>query len=122
MTFDALVLGAGPAGLAIAAALCDAGLRVAGLAPAPPAAPWPNTYGTWCDEMAPLGLGEMFAHRWTDCVVYAAGQELPLGRAYGLFDNARLQAHLLTQVRAGRMAWRRGTAAAAIYGPEACAR
>jgi lycopene beta-cyclase len=115
LTYDAIVVGAGPAGLAIAAALCDAGLRVAGLAPVPPTAPWPNTYGTWCDEVEPLGLDALFGHRWTDCVVYAAGQELPLGRAYGLLDNARLQDHLLARCERSGMVWHQGTAAAVTH-------
>ena len=44
--FDALVIGAGPAGLAIASELCGQGLKVQGLIPAEPSAPWTNTYGS----------------------------------------------------------------------------
>ncbi|HWQ15615.1 MAG TPA: lycopene cyclase family protein, partial [Roseiflexaceae bacterium] len=110
---DALVVGAGPAGLAIAAALCEAGLRVAGLAPRAPDAPWPNTYGIWCDELAPLGLLGLLGHRWEAGAVFLEDGALPLGRAYGLLDNARLQAHLLGRCERGGVAWHRGTAAAA---------
>jgi lycopene beta-cyclase len=108
---DVLVVGAGPAGLAIAAALCGQGLRVAGLAPAPPDAPWRNTYGIWAAELEPLGLPEVLGHRWDDALVYAAGRELALGRAYGLFDNRRLQEHLLAQCERGGMVWHTGAAA-----------
>jgi lycopene beta-cyclase len=93
MIADILIVGAGPAGLALAAALCDAGLHVAGLAPAPPDAPWPNTYGIWEDELSTPTLAAMLKHRWTDCTVYAGGETLPLARVYGLLDNASLQAH-----------------------------
>jgi lycopene beta-cyclase len=41
-------------------------------------------------------------------VVYAGGQRHDLGREYGLFDNSRLQAHLLAR---GGMVWRQGKAA-----------
>ena len=109
--FDALVIGAGPAGAAIGAALCNEGLRVGGLSPTPPAALWPNTYGIWRDELDALGLTHLLAQRWTDCAVYAGGQAFALGREYGLIDNARLQAHLLAQCARGGMAWRQDTAA-----------
>ncbi|MEN9935601.1 MAG: hypothetical protein RLZZ387_2180 [Chloroflexota bacterium] len=112
---DVLVVGAGPAGLAIAASLCAAGLRVAGLTPADPGAPWLNTYGIWADELEPLGLAHMLGHRWSDCTTYAGGRELALGRDYGLIDNARLQAHLLTQCERGGVTWRRGAAARADH-------
>ncbi|MDW8316435.1 MAG: lycopene cyclase family protein [Anaerolineae bacterium] len=108
--YDALVVGAGPAGLAIAAALAEAGLRVQGLAPADPAAPWQNTFGIWADELEPLGLAHLLRHRWSDCSAYADGRELRLGRDYGLLDNRRLQAHLLEQCRRGGVVWHRGEA------------
>lgn len=95
--FDALVIGTGPAGLAIAAALCQRGLSVGGMAPTAPDAEWVNTYGIWDDELDALGLNDLLAHRWSDCVGYFGSEEKPLNRAYGLFDKHKLQAHLLTQ-------------------------
>jgi len=110
MIADILVIGAGPAGLALAAALCDVGLRVAGVTPIDPTAPWPNTYGIWEDELPTPELTAMLKHRWTDCVAYAAGKEHQLARVYGLLDNARLQAHLLAQCERGGLCWQRQTA------------
>jgi len=115
LTVDALVIGSGPAGLALAAALCREGLRVVGLTPVDPDAVWPNTYGIWYDDLERLGLTALLAHCWTDCVAYAGGEELPLRRAYGLFDNPRLQAHLLSQCTRGQMTWERGKAAQVRY-------
>ena len=103
--------------MALAAALCDAGLRVEGLAPAEPAALWPNTYGIWADELELLGLTGLLGRRWDDVLVYAGGREIALKRTYGLFDNARLQAHLLQLCQQGGMAWARGLAAAQSPAP-----
>jgi lycopene cyclase-like protein len=107
---DALVIGAGPAGLAIAAYLGGKGLRVAGLAPKPPQAPWPNTYGIWCDELEPLGLTHLLSHRWKDCVMYAGTMEIALHRDYGLLDKAKLQEHFLQGGDRAQVQWHLGTA------------
>lgn len=107
MTIDVLIAGAGPAGLALAAALDASGLSVEGIAPAGPDSPWTNTYGIWEDELPTPTLAAMFQHRWTDCVTYADGDEIRLDRVYGLLDNARLQEHLLAR---SRVRWRRQAA------------
>jgi lycopene beta-cyclase len=107
---DVLVVGAGPGALAIAAALCAEGLRVTGLAPQPPETPWPNTYGIWADDLAPE-LHGVLGYEWADPRVFVAGHELTLGRRYGLFDNALLQAHLLAECEQGGVVWHTGSAA-----------
>lgn len=112
MVFDALVIGSGPAGLAIAAALCDEGLNVAGLAPVPPPVEWSNTYGIWCDELEPMNLTHLLSHRWQNSVIYAAQQKIALQRDYGLFDNTKLQTYFLERCDRGKMVWYQGTAAA----------
>jgi len=116
--FDALVIGAGPAGLAMAAALCDEGLNVAGLAPVPPPVEWPNTYGIWCDELAPMNLTHLLSHRWQNSMAYASQQEIALQREYGLFDNPKLQNYFMERCDRGQMMWYRGKATAV----EHCAR
>ena len=60
---DALIIGAGPAALAIAAELAGRGLTVDALCPADPEAPWANTYGIWGDEVDRLGLAHLLQHR-----------------------------------------------------------
>lgn len=112
---DVLVVGAGPAALAIAADLAGRGLSVAALAPGDPAAPWVNTFGIWCDEVDALGLGSLLSHRWQNTVSYFgagsdADQPLQHGRAYGLFDKAALQHHWLERCERSGVVWHRGSA------------
>ena len=57
-THDALVLGAGPAGMAMAAELRQRGLSVAIVSPQWPA-PWPNQYGAWLDELPAWAQGAL---------------------------------------------------------------
>ena len=111
---DVVVVGAGPAGLALAASLGETGLRVVGLAP-DPRAPWPNTYGVWLDEVEPLGYAPYLAHSWTDVVAHFGRGELPLGRTYAHFDNAALQHQFLKRCERTGVRWLRGTAARAEH-------
>ncbi len=106
---DAIVLGNGPAGLAIAAALCDQGLTVAGLSPTAPTDPWPNTYGIWVDELEALGLTALLEHRWDNCVSYLPDR-LNHNRSYGLFDKTKLQNYW--RDRSPTVIWHRGKATA----------
>ncbi len=118
--WDGLVLGGGPAALAIAAALAEEGLRVALLAPHDPRAPWPNTYGVWGDEVDALGLGHLLEHRWSHTVSYfgagsadpadPANAPTPHGRDYGLFSRAALQSHWLEACARGGVAILQGQA------------
>jgi len=118
--WDGLVLGGGPAALAIAAALAEEGLRLALLAPHDPRAPWPNTYGVWGDEVDALGLGHLLEHRWSHTVSYfgagsadpadPANAPTPHGRDYGLFSRAALQGHWLEACARGGVAILQGQA------------
>jgi lycopene beta-cyclase/lycopene epsilon-cyclase len=126
---DVLVIGAGPAALAIAADLAERGLAITALAAGDPHTPWVNTYGIWCEEVDSLGLSSLLSHRWSDTVSYfgpgssapgsiAPGGSAPgddglmqHGRAYGLFDKAALQAHGLDRCAAAAVRWQQGQAA-----------
>jgi lycopene beta-cyclase len=108
--FDALVIGSGPAGTIVAAALGELGLRVGGLTASPLRQVWPNTYGIWRDELAALGLTELLGRCWENCVAYYGEGEIDLGRTYGLFDKVKLQNHLLAKCEAGGVEWHQGQA------------
>jgi len=115
-TIDVLVLGAGPAALCIAAALCERGVAVQGLAPDDPAAPWANTYGIWGPEVDELGLQQLLGHRWHDTRSYF-GDQLATGAMvhgidYGLFDKTALQQHWWGPCQNGGVRWHQGRAAA----------
>ncbi|MBK8987239.1 MAG: lycopene cyclase family protein [Chloroflexi bacterium] len=116
--FDALIIGAGPGGVALAAALGDLGLTVGGLTPDDPATPWINTFGIWRDELDAPGLSpDWLSHQWQDCTVYANGREIPLHRIYGLLNNNTVQAHFLNRSQQAGMHWFRGRAAELSHTP-----
>ena len=126
LAFDLLVVGAGPAALAIAAELAEQGLAVAVLAATDPRDPWPNTYGIWGDEVDALGLGHLLEHRWSySCSYFGSGssdQADPAnsptshGRDYGLFDKTRLQQFWLERCEAAGVQWIRGLAQELSHG------
>ncbi|MCT0199829.1 lycopene cyclase family protein [Synechococcus sp. CS-1325] len=117
MTADALVIGCGPAALAIASALCAEGLAVEALAAVEPTRAWPNTYGVWASELEADGIDHLLEHRWSNCVSYFGAEPVAHQHAYGLFDKARLQAHWLEGCARGGLHWHRGTAASIVHGP-----
>ena len=116
MTAEVLVMGAGPAALCIASALVERGVKVAGVAPSAPEAPWQNTFGIWGPEVDALGLAHLLGHRWSHTSSYfAAGlgsEPVAHGIDYGLFDKAALQRHWLTPCQDAGVAWTRGAVVA----------
>ena len=94
---DVLVLGAGPAGMAIASALGKEKLDVEVLSPNGPDEPWPNTYGIWGEEVDQLGLQDLLEYRWKNTVSFfghgALEEQDDENKAtehsldYGLFDR-----------------------------------
>ncbi len=90
------VIGAGPAGLAVAAECAARGVDVVLVAP-DPAARWRPTYGCWVDEAKRVGVDDCLRHRWDDVVAIGARHHA-LGRPYAVLDNDALQARLLAMV------------------------
>ncbi len=88
---DVLVLGAGPAGWAAAAACARAGLETHLVAPAPHAR-WTQTYGAWLDELAAAGATAVAGHQWDVVRVRTTGPGFrTLPRTYCVIDNDRLR-------------------------------
>lgn len=91
---DVVVIGAGPAGLAIARSLVDRGLDCAVVAPPNR---WHATYGAWRDDVESCELGSplsLLARGEWSKVRVVGRREHRLERPYIVFDNDALQASL----------------------------
>jgi lycopene cyclase-like protein len=96
---DLCIAGAGPAGLSLAAACGDLGMRVAVIGPTPERA-WPHNYGMWLDDAERLGVADHLAARWDRTEVVLNGVARDLGRGYARIANSSLQADLLARSKA----------------------
>ena len=114
--FDIAVLGAGPAGLACAAACAEQGLRVVNIAPAPEA-PWTPTYGAWMDELDSLedaAVRGCIEVAWPNAqVAFGAHGSRRIDRAYARIDGDALQRLLLD--RCAAVNFRRATVNAVTH-------
>jgi lycopene cyclase-like protein len=96
-TYDVIVVGGGPAGLSLAAGLGKRGVHVLCCDPTLNR-PWPNNYGTWLDELQPLGLDDCVSHIWEKCAAYVSSdgaKKTQLPRVYARVDRAKLKQRLL---------------------------
>lgn len=92
-TFDAIVIGAGPAGTALSSALSREGLSVALVDPEV-GLPWPNNYGLWLDELPEEMPQSIFEATWDAPIVRFGGEPIELDRGYGRVDGERLRSFL----------------------------
>ena len=91
-------MGAGPAGLALAAACCREGLEVVILDRTHGA--WRNQYAAWEDELVGLGYQDIFKHVWSDAIVWIdEGEKRTLRRSYGVVDNERCRETMLNATK-----------------------
>jgi lycopene beta-cyclase len=88
---DVLVVGAGPAGSALAAACADLGLSTT-LVDRNPQKPWRHTYGAWAHELPPLPH-DAIAARATTVKAFAL-TEHRLDGEYVVLHNEKLRRHL----------------------------
>ena len=104
--WDVVVAGAGPAGLAVAAACATRGLEVALVAPH--LRPWHQTYSLWADELDAAttallgpGSGAVLGSRYPVTVVRTGGGRRDLGRGYARLHNDVVHGLLLDQLATG---------------------
>ncbi|KAG0581182.1 hypothetical protein KC19_4G230600 [Ceratodon purpureus] len=92
---DLVVVGAGPAGLAVAQRVSKEGVNVCVVDPAPQSV-WPNNYGVWVDEFEDLDLLDCLDYTWASAVVYLDdAKEKTLERPYGRVNRTRLKSKML---------------------------
>ena len=111
---DIALLGAGPAGLAAAAACAEQGLRVACVDPEPDA-PWRNGYGAWVDELEAVGAAHAVRARWPRALVYTGSSEHVLARPYARIDNGVLKGWLRERAEGAGAVIERGAAARLVH-------
>jgi lycopene beta-cyclase len=104
---DVLVVGAGPAGRAVAAACGERGLRTLVLDPAP-TRPWRASYGAWHDELPTDLPTEVLAATVAGRAISLT--EHRLGRRYAVFDVPALRAYLDERMADAGVEVRRGVA------------
>lgn len=94
--YDVVVVGGGPAGLSVAAALGARGCQVCCLDAAIDK-PWPNHYGVWRDEFEPLGLEDCATATYPTTAVCVGGarEKTVLQRPYIRVDRVKLKTRLM---------------------------
>nr|ATD53289.1 lycopene beta-cyclase [Gloiopeltis furcata] len=95
-TYDVVVIGGGPAGLSLASGLGRRGVQVL-CADINLDKPWPNNYGTWVDDLQPLGLADCTSHVWqrTAAFVRQDGRKSALDRPYARVDRHKMKKRFL---------------------------
>lgn len=98
--FDVIVIGGGPAGLSLSSGLGSRGVRVL-CADVSLDKPWPNNYGTWVDELQPLGLSDCTSHVWPRAAAYVRSDAAKshLDRAYARVDRHAMKDRFLDRCR-----------------------
>jgi lycopene epsilon-cyclase len=69
---DVCVVGCGPAGLTLSAALAERGLSVCLVGPE---SKFTNNYGVWVDEFRALGMAHLLDHTWDESLCYFLDKE-----------------------------------------------
>ncbi len=114
-SFDVAVLGSGPAGLALALACAERGMRVACVSPLPDA-PWDRSFGVWASELPAferLGIerAAVVEASWEAPAVWIDElEEVKLAGGYVRLDVRALQRSLLERCFASAVAFVRGSA------------
>lgn len=91
---DVMIVGGGPAGTSLAAALGEHGVSVM-LVDKALQKRWPNNYGVWMDEIEPLGLADCTQIIWPLASVYTSAERKVLDRPYGRMDVHKLKKRLM---------------------------
>ncbi|KAL5995199.1 Lycopene beta cyclase, chloroplastic [Asimina triloba] len=92
---DLVVVGGGPAGLAVAQQVSEAGLKVCSIDPSPKMI-WPNNYGVWVDEFEAMDLLDCLDTTWSGAVVFIDDKmKKYLDRPYGRVNRRLLKSKMM---------------------------
>ncbi|KAK6945191.1 hypothetical protein RJ641_026293 [Dillenia turbinata] len=95
LVVDLAVVGGGPAGLAVAQQVSEAGLSVCSIDPSPKLI-WPNNYGVWVDEFEALDLLDCLDTTWSGAVVFIDDKsKKDLDRPYGRVNRKQLKSKMM---------------------------
>lgn len=93
---DLAIVGGGPAGLAVAQRVAEAGLSVCSIDPSPGLV-WPNNYGVWVDEFEAMGLADCLDTVWPSASVFIDDATPPksLDRPYARVARRKLKSTMM---------------------------
>ncbi|XP_047320006.1 lycopene beta cyclase, chloroplastic [Impatiens glandulifera] len=95
LVVDLAVVGGGPAGLAVAQQVSEAGLSVCAIDPSPKLI-WPNNYGVWVDEFEAMDLLDCLDTTWSGAEVYINDHTTKeLSRPYGRVNRKQLKSKMM---------------------------
>lgn len=95
LVVDLAVVGGGPAGLAVAQQVSEAGLSVCSIDPSPKLI-WPNNYGVWVDEFEAMDLLDCLDATWSGAVVFIDDHsKKDLGRPYARVNRKQLKSKMM---------------------------
>ncbi|KAJ4970631.1 hypothetical protein NE237_003730 [Protea cynaroides] len=95
LVVDLAVVGGGPAGLAVAQQVSEAGLSVCSIDPSPKLI-WPNNYGVWVDEFEAMDLLDCLDTTWSGAVAFLDDHTRKhLDRPYGRVNRKQLKSKMM---------------------------
>ncbi|XP_066321363.1 lycopene beta cyclase, chloroplastic-like [Miscanthus floridulus] len=112
---DLAVVGGGPAGLAVAQRVAEAGLSVCAIDPSP-AVVWPNNYGVWVDEFEAMGLTHCLDTVWPSASVFIGdGRAKSLDRPYARVARGKLKSAMMDRCVANGVVFHQAKVAKAVH-------
>ncbi|KAG8058328.1 hypothetical protein GUJ93_ZPchr0002g24439 [Zizania palustris] len=112
---DLAVVGGGPAGLAVAQRVAEAGLSVCAIDPSP-AVVWPNNYGVWVDEFEAMGLSHCLDAVWPSATVFTDDRRVKsLDRPYARVARRKLKSTMMDRCVANGVRFHQAKVVKAVH-------
>nr|ACT78995.1 lycopene beta cyclase [Narcissus pseudonarcissus]ATG32096.1 lycopene beta-cyclase [Chloroplast transformation vector pAXT] len=118
LTLDLAVVGGGPAGLAVAQQVSEAGLSVVSIDPNPKLI-WPNNYGVWVDEFEDMDLLDCLDATWSGAIVYVDDRSTKnLSRPYARVNRKNLKSKMMKKCVSNGVRFHQATVVKAMHEEE----